>query len=65
MIEQQKCKTQHYMQLNIHQCWNCSNKKDEKEFEIDGKTLLLPECRVSDMYMTFVYDNPCGAFKSN
>ena len=60
----------HYAEKNVSQCWSCKNCIGQKEFNTDlsGKLdiipVLLPECRVTEKYMLFVYEMPCGHFEA-
>lgn len=62
----------HYAEKNVAQCWACKNCIGKKEFRADMREdryfspketrVLLPECRVTDQYMTFVHELPCPHF---
>ena len=63
----------HYAEKNVAQCWACKNCISQKEFRADMRKdiyipsketrVLLPECRVTEQYMTFVFELPCPHFE--
>lgn len=46
-----------YADDNCHQCWLCENQIGY----FDGQ-FEFPECKVTDMYMNLVYEDPCRYF---
>jgi hypothetical protein len=45
------------------QCWHCANREIEAvRWRWDGILFGLPECKVMQLAMTKVYNNPCQSF---
>ena len=65
---------------NVGQCWSCKNCIGSKKVRrvkaivdfrpaLYGKVysnveVILPECKVMNLYMTHVYHNPCDSYIS-
>ena len=54
----------HYSENNVSQCWSCKNCIGQKEFNTDMIPVLLPECRVTEKYMLFVYEMHCSRYEA-
>lgn len=61
----------HYADNGVHQCWTCRNCVGQKEFlrfvadadSIDREMIfILPECKVTGKYMTWVAESPCSKY---
>lgn len=60
-----------YKEYNVGQCWSCTNcvghhiiyKNISGGLSHEPTAIGLPECKVQDMYMTYVCRETCPCFK--
>lgn len=48
---------------NVGQCWYCKRRIGAMLKEVEGYWWWLPECEVSNLYMTEVYEPHCPKFE--